>query len=105
MALQNKDFVEVTFRSVSSHPKDGENSPSKLLASFDALNAAIILSAETVFAGVFGFLLLGERLTASGLAGAALIIACLVAVQLTPKKVPSPDAGEGIFGGVWNVVS
>lgn len=35
----------MTLRSVSSHPKDGESSPSKLLASFDALNAAIILSA------------------------------------------------------------
>lgn len=35
----------MTLRSVSSHPKDGDNSPSKLLSSFDALNAAVILSA------------------------------------------------------------
>lgn len=48
--------------------------------------AAIILSAETVFAGLFGFLLLGERLTSSGLAGAVLIVACLVVVQLAGGK-------------------
>lgn len=44
--------------------------------------AAIILSAETVFAGLFGFLLLGERLSSSGLAGGALILGCIVTVQL-----------------------
>ncbi|HMW17587.1 MAG TPA: DMT family transporter [Accumulibacter sp.] len=46
--------------------------------------AAIILSAETVFAGLFGFLLLGERLADSGLVGAALILGCLLTVQLLP---------------------
>jgi drug/metabolite transporter (DMT)-like permease len=37
-------------------------------------DAAIILSAETVFAALFGFLLMGDRLSASGIAGCALIL-------------------------------
>jgi drug/metabolite transporter (DMT)-like permease len=35
-----------------------------------AADAAIILSAETVFAALFGFLLMGDRLNASGMAAA-----------------------------------
>lgn len=50
----------------------------------DAADAAIIMSAETVFAALFGFLLLGERLGATGLAGCALILAGILAVQLQP---------------------
>jgi len=33
---------------------------------------------------LFGFLLLGERLADSGLLGAALILGCLLTVQLLP---------------------
>jgi len=47
-------------------------------------DAAIILSAETVFAALFGFLLMGDRLDANGIAGCALILVCIVAVQLAP---------------------
>lgn len=47
-------------------------------------DAAIILSAETVFAALFGFLLMNDRLNASGLAGCALILACIIAVQIAP---------------------
>ena len=47
-------------------------------------DAAIILSAETVFAALFGFLLMGDRLNASGVAGCALILVCIVAVQIAP---------------------
>ncbi len=47
-------------------------------------DAAIILSAETVFAALFGFLLMGDRLNASGIAGCALILVCIIAVQLAP---------------------
>ncbi|MCB1940731.1 MAG: DMT family transporter [Candidatus Accumulibacter sp.] len=47
-------------------------------------DAAIILSAETVFAAIFGFLLMGDRLSASGIAGCALILICIVVVQLAP---------------------
>ena len=46
---------------------------------------AVILTAEPVFAGIFGFLLAGDRLGARGYAGAALIIAgILVAETLAP---------------------
>lgn len=47
-------------------------------------DAAIILSMETVFAALFGFLLMGDRLGARGLAGCALILACVIAVQVAP---------------------
>jgi len=47
-------------------------------------DAAIILSGETVFAALFGFLLMGDRLPASGLAGCALILLCIVVVQIAP---------------------
>lgn len=50
----------------------------------EAADAAIILSAETVFAALFGFLLMGDRLNAMGLAGCALILVCIITVQLVP---------------------
>ena len=49
-----------------------------------AADAAIILSAETLFAALFGFLLMGDRLNAMGIAGCALIFACIIAVQMMP---------------------
>ena len=52
----------------------------------EAADAAIILSAETIFAAMFGFLLMGERLSTTGLAGCALIFTCIVAVQMLPLK-------------------
>jgi drug/metabolite transporter (DMT)-like permease len=50
----------------------------------DAADAAIILSAETLFAALFGFLLMGDRLNATGVAGGALIFVCILAVQMLP---------------------
>jgi len=47
-------------------------------------NAAIILSAESLFAAIGGALLLGERLPLVGYAGAALIFAAIVAVEALP---------------------
>jgi len=49
-----------------------------------AADAAIILSSETVFAALAGYLLLGERLSMFQLSGAALILAGIVAVELVP---------------------
>ena len=49
-----------------------------------AADAAIILSAETLFAAFFGFLLMGDRLNTMGIAGCALIFVCIVAVQMMP---------------------
>ncbi|MDN3921714.1 DMT family transporter [Roseateles violae] len=49
-----------------------------------ASDAAIILSAETLFAAVFGYLLMGDRLSAAGLLGCGLILASLLVIQLLP---------------------
>lgn len=49
-----------------------------------AADAAIILSAETLFAAAFGHLLLGERLNGAGLAGCGLMLASILLVQLLP---------------------
>lgn len=49
-----------------------------------APNAAIVLSAESLFAALGGALLLGERLPAIGYVGAALIFAAIVFVEVIP---------------------
>lgn len=49
-----------------------------------AADAAIILSAETLFAALFGYWLMGDRLNSNGLLGCGLILASLLAVQLLP---------------------
>lgn len=49
-----------------------------------AANAAIILSAESLFAALGGAVLLGERLTPIGYAGAALIFCAIVMVEALP---------------------
>jgi drug/metabolite transporter (DMT)-like permease len=49
-----------------------------------ATDAAIVLSAETLFAALFGFLLMGDRLSPAGMAGCALIFVSMVGVQLLP---------------------
>ena len=53
-----------------------------------ASDAAIILSAETVFAAIFGYLLLGERLGTAGLIGCGLILASMLSIQLLPLLRP-----------------
>ncbi|RTL45468.1 MAG: DMT family transporter [Burkholderiales bacterium] len=49
-----------------------------------AADAAIILSSETLFAAAFGYVLLGERLDATGWLGCGLMLACILLVQLMP---------------------
>ena len=49
-----------------------------------AADAAIILSAETLFAAAFGYALLGDRLNTAGLIGCGLMLACILLVQLMP---------------------
>ncbi len=49
-----------------------------------AADASIILSAETVFAAITGALLLGEALSVLGIAGGALILVGVLAVELLP---------------------
>jgi len=55
-------------------------------------HAAIIMSLETVFAALAGWLILHERLGVRGLAGCALMLAGLMAVQLPPLLRPDPKS-------------
>lgn len=47
--------------------------------------AAIIMAAEPVFAGIFGYLLLAERLTPRGWVGALLILGAILLVEVTGR--------------------
>jgi drug/metabolite transporter (DMT)-like permease len=49
-----------------------------------AADAAIVLSSETVFAALFGAAFMGDRLGATGVAGCALILLCILLVQALP---------------------
>jgi drug/metabolite transporter (DMT)-like permease len=57
-----------------------------------AADAAIIMSAETMFAALFGALMMGDRLTPAGWAGCTLILACILAVQLVPSPAATAPA-------------
>ena len=54
-------------------------------------DSAIVLSSETVFAAVFGAIFMGDRLGSSGLAGCALILGCVLMVQL-----------QSLLRSIWN---
>jgi drug/metabolite transporter (DMT)-like permease len=56
---------------------------------------ALILASEPAFAGLFGYLLAGDRLTALSWAGAALIMAAIVAVEVVPRLRPPRPLPEG----------
>ena len=56
---------------------------------------ALILAAEPAFAGLFGWLLNDERLSASGWLGAALIMTAIVAVEIIPRFRPPRPLPEG----------
>lgn len=61
-----------------------------------ASDAALILSLEAVFAAVFGFLLLDERLAPLQLLGCGLILAAILTVQLRPVPVVLPGEPAGL---------
>jgi len=54
-------------------------------------HAAIIMSLETVFAALAGWLILSERLGLRDIAGCALMLAGLMVVQLPPLLRPRPN--------------
>ena len=58
---------------------------------------AVIFTMEPVFAGLFGFLLAGERLSARGWLGAGLILAGMLVAELGSRQPAAPDwpATEG----------
>ena len=55
---------------------------------------ALILASEPAFAGLFGYLLAGDRLTALAWLGAGLIMAAIVAVELVPRLRPPEPLPE-----------
>ena len=55
-------------------------------------DAAILLSTETLFAALFGYALMGDRLGATAWAGAALIFGGMLAVQLLALRQPAREA-------------
>ena len=56
---------------------------------------ALILASEPAFAGLFGYLLAGDRLTAVAWLGAGLIMAAIVAVEVAPRLRPPRPLPEG----------
>jgi drug/metabolite transporter (DMT)-like permease len=56
---------------------------------------ALILACEPAFAGLFGWLLADDRLSVTGWLGAALIMAAIVAVEITPRFRPPRPLPEG----------
>lgn len=56
---------------------------------------ALILASEPAFAGLFGWLLASERLSALSWSGAALILAAIVAVEVVPRMRPPRPLPEG----------
>jgi drug/metabolite transporter (DMT)-like permease len=56
---------------------------------------ALILASEPAFAGLFGYLLAGDRLGLVAWLGAALIMAAIVAVELLPRLRPPRPLPEG----------
>ncbi len=63
-----------------------------------ATDAAIVLSAETLFAAVFGYLLMGDRLDAVGLLGCGLIFVSMLGVQVLPLFSTRARAREPVHG-------
>ncbi len=56
---------------------------------------ALILASEPAFAGLFGWLLAGDRLSAVAWLGAVLIMAAIVAVEVIPRLRPPRPLPEG----------
>ena len=56
---------------------------------------ALILASEPAFAGLFGYLLADERLSAVSWIGAGLILAAIVAVEIVPRLRPPRPLPEG----------
>jgi drug/metabolite transporter (DMT)-like permease len=56
---------------------------------------ALILAAEPAFAGLFGYLLQDERLSAVAWTGALLILAAIVLVDVVPRLRPPRPLPEG----------
>ena len=71
-------------------------------AHLTATRAAIIMTMEPVFAGLFAVLLGGERLGLRVLLGGGLVLAAMYLVELGPRRPEDQDVAEEI-GGVTHV--
>jgi drug/metabolite transporter (DMT)-like permease len=67
-----------------------------------ATRAAIIMTMEPVFAGLFAVLLGGERLGLRVLVGGGLVLAAMYLVELGPRRPGDQDVAEEV-GGVTHV--
>lgn len=56
---------------------------------------ALILASEPAFAGLFGYLLAGDRLSTTAVLGAVLIMVAIVAVEIAPRLRPPRPLPEG----------
>ncbi len=56
---------------------------------------ALILSSEPAFAGLFGYLLADDRLSAASWLGALLIVGAIAAVEIVPRMRPPRPLPEG----------
>jgi drug/metabolite transporter (DMT)-like permease len=61
----------------------------------EASTAAVLVSAESLFGAALAHLLLGERTSAMGFAGAALILTAIVMVAAGERSAPRKRAGSG----------
>jgi len=61
----------------------------------DPARTALILASEPAFAGLFGFLLAGDRLGPVELLGAAIIVGAIAAVDAVPRLRPPRPLPEG----------
>jgi drug/metabolite transporter (DMT)-like permease len=71
-------------------------------AHLPATRAAIIMTMEPVFAGLFAVLLGGERLGARVVVGGAMVLTAMYLVELGPRSADEPDVAEEV-GGVTHV--
>jgi len=71
-------------------------------AHLPATRAAIIMTMEPVFAGLFAVLLGGERLGPRVVVGGAMVLTAMYLVELGPHRPGEPDVAEDV-GGVAHV--
>jgi drug/metabolite transporter (DMT)-like permease len=71
-------------------------------AHLDATRAAIIMTMEPVWAGLFAVLLGGEVLGARVLVGGAMVLAAMYLVELGPRRPGDQDVAQEV-GGVQHV--
>lgn len=70
--------------------------PTRPLSAVSSVEAAIIYTLEPVLGATFAWALLGERLGAKGLAGAAIIVASSLATQMFGGAAEQPASAASL---------